>query len=241
MPDGADDDDQWSARLSRAIGTKLALLRRGLSAQDLADRTAALGHPVARGVIANLENGRRASVNVADVYALAAALGVPPRELLIPTEPVGGVEVLPGVEISAPDAAQWIDGTRQLPAAVFPWLTGDVADIYAPRPDDAWRERFGAFGKPLAAAISHRMAARDFVRYVRPDPVAAATFAAHPEREAVVMRIAATLWESMRDLEPMFLPRGQHAPWLDPADYLDVLDRLRAAGMIGDETGDDDA
>lgn len=66
-----------------------------MSAQQLADRCAQLGFPLHRSVIANLENGRRPTVSVAELLVLAEALGVPAARLLIPLDN-GDVETLPG-------------------------------------------------------------------------------------------------------------------------------------------------
>lgn len=51
----------------------------GLSAQQVADRS---GGVLTRGVIANLESGRKYSVTVLELLALATALDVPPVWLL---------------------------------------------------------------------------------------------------------------------------------------------------------------
>ncbi len=45
-----------------------------MSAQDLADRCAEIGHPIPRNVIANMESGRRATLPLVDVLVLAEAL-----------------------------------------------------------------------------------------------------------------------------------------------------------------------
>lgn len=115
----------WATHLAAAIGSQVARLRReaGLSAEDLSRRTHQLGYPLARSVIANLENGRRGVVGVADVYALAAALGVPPVSLLLPAPPDGGLEVVPGVDMPTYDAALWLTGTFPLPMTATPWDT----------------------------------------------------------------------------------------------------------------------
>ncbi|WP_256386260.1 helix-turn-helix domain-containing protein [Protofrankia sp. BMG5.30] len=81
--------------------------RRGMSAQELADATAALGYPIARSVIANLESGRRSSVLVAELVILAKAIGVPPIVLLYPTGRKDTVEALPGVELPLWTALSW--------------------------------------------------------------------------------------------------------------------------------------
>ena len=63
------------ARIAQAIRTA----RQGrLSAQQLADETERLGYGISRSQIANYESGRKKSLDVADLFVIAAALGVPP-------------------------------------------------------------------------------------------------------------------------------------------------------------------
>ncbi len=58
---------------------------RGWSAQELAQRCAALGMPALdRSTIANIESGRRQRVGVDELLVLALALGVAPVHLLVP-------------------------------------------------------------------------------------------------------------------------------------------------------------
>jgi transcriptional regulator with XRE-family HTH domain len=77
-----------TAIISAEVVAKLRALRkiRKVSAQQLSDRMAELGYPVARTVIANLENGRRAEVSIDHVVIAAQALDTTVEALL--TEPV---------------------------------------------------------------------------------------------------------------------------------------------------------
>jgi len=124
--------NDWSSRWTAAIGARIrdARLRQGLSTQDLAERTAELGYPMARSSVGNFETRPRAKIYVQDVAILAAALGVPPVELLYPSDVVvfwsGGsrldddlayatlrkaqVEMLPGDHVAAHRAAGWFSG-----------------------------------------------------------------------------------------------------------------------------------
>jgi transcriptional regulator with XRE-family HTH domain len=102
--------------LAATVAGQLKRLREGrLSAQQLARKTAELGHEVPRSVIANLENGRRPTISVAEVIVLAQALGVPPLELLFPLGKVPSVEVLPNHSLDTWDAAKWFTGESHLP------------------------------------------------------------------------------------------------------------------------------
>ncbi len=85
-----------------------------MSAAGLADRTAALGHPVSRSVIADLEIGRKKSLDVAELLVLAQALQVAPVQLVYPDLPKGDVEVLPGRYVESHEALQWFSGVSAL-------------------------------------------------------------------------------------------------------------------------------
>lgn len=85
-----------------------------MSAQQLADRTAELGMPMPRPVLANLESGRRDSVTAAELLVLAAALGVAPMELLCPVGYDEEIELLPGRMLDPLKASRWVDGELAL-------------------------------------------------------------------------------------------------------------------------------
>jgi hypothetical protein len=88
-----------------------------MSAQKLADRCSELGLSVPRAVIANLENGHRDSVTVAELLVLAAALEVPPAELFFPFGESLAAEFLPGGRAGLVDAARWLGGFARLDSA----------------------------------------------------------------------------------------------------------------------------
>lgn len=102
----------WPGRLARGIAAQVRRNRdaQGLSAQRLADRCSGLGLDIGRSTIADLENGRRESVSVAELLVLAAALSVPPVELAIPLGRQDSTEILPGVEVPTWDAGRWFRG-----------------------------------------------------------------------------------------------------------------------------------
>ena len=72
-------------RPSEGIGKRLAEYRRlaGLSARELAERA---GAGLSRGVIANIESGRKADLTVDQLIAVSAVLGIPPSALALPTD-----------------------------------------------------------------------------------------------------------------------------------------------------------
>lgn len=112
-------DEDWSSRLTRGVAAQIQRIRtdRRMSAQQLADATAELGHPVARSVIANLESGRRDTVTIAELLVFAKALRVPPLLLVCPLGREPSVEVLPGAVLDTWAAATWFTGENPFPAA----------------------------------------------------------------------------------------------------------------------------
>jgi transcriptional regulator with XRE-family HTH domain len=108
----------WEQRLTRTIASEVRRIRlaRKLSAQKLADRCARLGFPVPRSVIANLENGYRDSVSVAELLILAFALDIAPVLLTAPLGHQPRTEILPGRELLTWDAVLWQSGETQMPA-----------------------------------------------------------------------------------------------------------------------------
>ncbi|WP_327268771.1 helix-turn-helix domain-containing protein [Streptomyces sp. NBC_01218] len=102
----------WTERYTQTVAAEVRRHRerRGMSAQDLADACAKLGVPIQRSVIANLENGRRASIGVAEVLVFAAALDVPPGVLMSPVGQTAEVEIFPGEMEDPYSVIQWIAG-----------------------------------------------------------------------------------------------------------------------------------
>lgn len=91
-----------------------------MSAQQLADQCKELGLTLNRQLISNLENGRRDSVSVAELFVLAKALNVPPLLLTVPLGHEPTTEILPGRVGDTWLAAKWITGEgRPIPAPVL--------------------------------------------------------------------------------------------------------------------------
>lgn len=110
--EGLDHEVKWSAKLTSSVARNLRRWREhlGLSAQQLADRTRELGFHVPRSVIANLENGRRETLSIAEFLVIAAALDVPPVLLIADVGREETVEILPGNSVSTWLARGWILG-----------------------------------------------------------------------------------------------------------------------------------
>lgn len=114
---------------SAGLGARLAQYRKlaGLSARELSE---ALGGELSRGVIANIESGRKTDVTVDQLLALSWALGVPPAALALPLE-----NPYEALHLTAGDSAQetvatllpWFEGTEPRDSASATNLAGALA------------------------------------------------------------------------------------------------------------------
>ncbi|MEU9111183.1 helix-turn-helix transcriptional regulator [Streptomyces sp. NPDC048483] len=95
--DDEDDAPEWADQVMATVAAEVRRRRKELrmSAQDLADACAELGHPIPRNVIANMESGRRANLPLVDVMVLAQALNTAPICLIYPVGYVEEVQRLP--------------------------------------------------------------------------------------------------------------------------------------------------
>ncbi len=86
-----------------------------LSLQALSDRLTELGQPISLGQLSKLERGDR-RVDVDDLVALAAALGVSPSRLLL-TATAGpeDIDLTPDLRCSTDEAWRWAAGVMPLP------------------------------------------------------------------------------------------------------------------------------
>jgi transcriptional regulator with XRE-family HTH domain len=145
----------WPARLTGSIAAEVRRQRkaRGMSAQQVADECTRLGVDLPRNTIADLENGRRASLSVAELLALARALDVPPLLLVFPADAEAEAEILPGATRPTWRALQWASGEGPFPGAedadlltiAGPWNSGPAAALALYRlHDDAVEEELRA-------------------------------------------------------------------------------------------------
>lgn len=91
------------------IGDRLAHYRRlaGLSAQQLSDKT---GGKISRGVIANIESGRRDDMTVRELLDLCFVLQVPPVAMAFDLqEPYGRVELAGEDDLHASALINWFN------------------------------------------------------------------------------------------------------------------------------------
>ncbi|MFI7101940.1 transcriptional regulator [Streptomyces sp. NPDC050161] len=111
--DGYDDEDdvpEWTDHVMATVAAEVRRRRKRLriSAQELSDACAELGHPIPRNVIANMESGRRATLPLVDVMVLAEALDTHPICLIYPVGHVQRVQRLPYQHYEHPaDVMTW--------------------------------------------------------------------------------------------------------------------------------------
>lgn len=158
----------WSARLTRQVAGEIKRWRdvRGLSAQQLADACDAIGHPVPRSVIANLENGRRESITVAELLVLAQALAVPAVQLVVPIGSTEEVEILPGRSVSAEDAMLWFTGWRDLFKAESTARAGHGREDSATGLHEWYESGYDDAGYPVHRYAEHRQLVDEWAKAV---------------------------------------------------------------------------
>ncbi|WP_458681655.1 hypothetical protein [Prescottella equi] len=101
----------WARATTKRVADQIQKHRDGMTVQALSDRTEELGYRISRSRISDLERGDRGGLlGAVELLVLAAALRVPPVQLLFPDLPDGDVEVLPGVHLTSEGAADWLSG-----------------------------------------------------------------------------------------------------------------------------------
>ncbi|MDZ7673723.1 MAG: hypothetical protein U5K30_01430 [Acidimicrobiales bacterium] len=103
------------------VARRVRALRKSqgdLKQQELADRTAALGYPMARATVAKIEAGgtRAQNVSLIDVLVLAAALDVAPLLLFIPLGDEDAVKLTDNLILDPQLAIDWLAGEEPLAA-----------------------------------------------------------------------------------------------------------------------------
>jgi hypothetical protein len=117
---------EWGKRVAAVVGGEVARFRtrrqvehtedgprltEPMTLQQLSDRCAALGYPIARSVLSKLEKKHRHTITLDEVLVLAQALGVPAVLLMFPLSHAETVEALPGKDVSPWNAIAWFQGT----------------------------------------------------------------------------------------------------------------------------------
>jgi len=97
--------------------------RAELRQDDLAARTAELGHPMSRVTLAKLEAGgtRATRATLVDVLVLAVALDVPPPLLFLPLGEAEEVAIAPGLVTHPHIALDWLAGEESLGRHIEAW------------------------------------------------------------------------------------------------------------------------
>jgi len=130
--------------------------RAGLRQDDLAERTAQLGHPMSRVTLAKIEAGgtRADNATLDDVLVLAAALDVPPPLLFLPLGSAEAVAIAPGLVAHPQVVLDWLAGEDDLRDSV-PW-TGHIEawsrNVHPVRMFRGLRERQDAAARDAAEA-----------------------------------------------------------------------------------------
>jgi transcriptional regulator with XRE-family HTH domain len=119
----------WGERLVAQTGKAIRFARRrnGKTAEWLSGEVERIGGglQMSANTIAKVDNGHRGSVlNVTELLVLAAALNVPPAQLLFPGYPNGEVEYLPGRKTTSKRAIEWFCGQARLPGEDSPTNPG---------------------------------------------------------------------------------------------------------------------
>ncbi|OZC55432.1 transcriptional regulator [Rhodococcus sp. 06-621-2] len=155
----------WAEDLVSRIAGEVRRLRgkehAALSAAKLADRTYDIGYGISRSVVADLENGRKKSLDVSELLVLAAALGVSPVQLVYPNLPKGNVEVLPGLDQESHDALRWFSGEAGLMKPTDDWVddeNGELSEAWAREQFDPKNDRVGIVREWLQALQAMRKA-----------------------------------------------------------------------------------
>ena len=114
-----------------AARVKVVRRHRGLTAAQLAEQMQAVGVDWNRNIVANLENGRRGSLGVDELFALAIVLEVAPVHLLVPLDDQAGIEVTRGRVEEARRVRWWIRGDHPLDGI-------DTRLYFSEVPKDEW-------------------------------------------------------------------------------------------------------
>lgn len=106
----ADYGAAFTAQVGKLV--KEARKRAGISAQRLADACTEQGVPLTRSIIASLELGRRNAISVAELFAIAHVLEIPPVTLLFPitTAPFDDCVTRPNTDQHATYGLAWVTG-----------------------------------------------------------------------------------------------------------------------------------
>ncbi|MEU1216107.1 helix-turn-helix transcriptional regulator [Streptomyces sp. NPDC005790] len=115
-----EQSEAWSPTTTVAKRVREARKRRGLTAEQVAERLVEQGVPWTRSTVAKLENGNRQELTLTEWLALAVVLNVGPVHLLLPIEESVGEEayrVTPQRTNPVDHTRGWIRGHWPLPGS----------------------------------------------------------------------------------------------------------------------------
>lgn len=133
--------------------------RKGLTAAELGERLTRQGVAWDRSIVANLENGRRRSVTVTELLALALVLDVSPLHLLVPLDE-GDYRVTPELAQPTDRVREWIRGGGGLPGTdmrIYGTETPRAEFEAAMAAARARSERFREAGADVREVPAHRV------------------------------------------------------------------------------------
>lgn len=107
--------------------------RKGWTGAELGKRMTALGSRWDRSIVANLENGRRATVSVSELFALARVFDVAPVHLLVPVQE-RAFRVAEGEVYPAGRVRDWVRGGTPLPGTDERMFRSEVPLDELPQP-----------------------------------------------------------------------------------------------------------
>lgn len=114
-PESAPALPEITAILARRV--KYLRAKRGWSAERLAEEMTRVGVPWKRVVVSKLEGGRRQSVSLTEVLALAYVFNVGVVHLIVPTDGNDPFPVTPERLVPPARAREWIRGRHPLPSS----------------------------------------------------------------------------------------------------------------------------
>ena len=152
--------EQWVTETHARIASAIKRLRdeAGMSAQQLADRTAKLGYAISRSQIANYESARKKNLDITELVVLAAALNTSPVSLIYPGPYRRSVSVLPGKVVTEFEAVQWFSALDWLNMLIDFDVSQDLDELVARGVGDDAPAIAGAF---RVAALEARNQWRD--------------------------------------------------------------------------------
>lgn len=110
------EEPDWKAQFTADVAKEVRRIRlaRGLSVQKVADLCAEqYGVPMKRSVLANFEGGRRPTLSVVELMALALILKVPPVQLLFPVGRREETKLFPNESVRTWTALKWFTGEQE--------------------------------------------------------------------------------------------------------------------------------